>query len=79
MASISSPFGSGAMIVFHSDYLYRAVVPRNELADAVAAQIKDIDYANFKSSVKDDVLHEGYLDVWQAMAALQSPPPYSMS
>ena len=43
----------------------------------MAAQIQDIDYENFKSSVKDDFLHQTYLEVWHAMAALQSPPPYS--
>ena len=61
----------------NSDYLYRAVVSRNEVATAMAAQIQDIDYGNFKSSVDDEVLHHAYLKVWQAMAALQSPPPYS--
>jgi hypothetical protein len=58
-----------------TDYLYRAVMPRKEVATAVAAQIQDIDYGNFKSSVDDEF--ETYLEVWQAMAALQSPPPYS--
>lgn len=62
-----------------SDYLYRAVISRNEVAAAIAAQIKNIGYRNFKSSVDDDSLHSAYLEVWQAMAALQSPPPYSAS
>lgn len=60
-----------------SDYLYRAVVPRSEVATAMATQINNIDYGNFKSSVRDDFLHRAYLGVWQAMAKLQSPPPYS--
>jgi hypothetical protein len=61
----------------NTDYLYRAVIPRNEVASAMAAQIQDIDYGNFKSSVNDKGLHDAYLEVWHAMAALQSPPPYS--
>ena len=61
----------------HTDYLYRAVISRNEVATAMAAQIQDIDYGNFKSSVNDDMLHQTYLKVWDAMAALHSPPPYS--
>ena len=61
----------------NTDYLYRAVIPRNEVATAMAAQIQNIDYGNFKSSVNDDILHQTYLEVWHAMAALQSPPPYS--
>jgi hypothetical protein len=53
------------------------MIPRVEVATAVTAQIQNIGYKNFKSSVDDDVLHDAYLEVWQAMAALQSPPPYS--
>lgn len=60
-----------------SDYPYRAVIPRNEVASAMAAQIQGIDYGNFKASVKGNSLRRGYLKVWHAMAALQSPPPYS--
>ena len=59
------------------DYLYRAVIPRTEVAAAMAAQIQNIDYGNFKSSVTDDFLHRTYLRVWQAIARLQSPPPDS--
>ena len=62
-----------------ADYLYRAVVPRHQVATAMAAQIQGIDYGNFKSSVKDNSLHGAYVEVWHAMAALQSPPPYSAS
>ena len=62
-----------------SDYLYRAVIPRHEVATAMAAQIQDIDYDNFKSSVNDCSLHRAYVEVWHAMAGLQSPPPYSAS
>ncbi len=62
-----------------SDYLYRAVIPRNEVASAMAAQIQNIDYGNFKASLKDNSLHRAYLKVWHAMAALQSPPPCSAS
>jgi hypothetical protein len=61
----------------HADYLYRAMLPRNKVATAMATQIHAIDYGNFKSSVNDDSLHSAYLDVWNAMARLQSPTPYS--
>ena len=59
------------------DYLYRAVISRNEIAGAVAAAIQDIDYPNFKGNVEDDALHGAYLKVWSVMATLQEPPPYS--
>jgi hypothetical protein len=37
----------------NSDYLYRAVLPRDAVKQAVAAMIDQIDYPNFKDSVED--------------------------
>jgi hypothetical protein len=59
-----------------TDYLYRAVLPRDVVKQAVADMIDHIDYPNFKNSVKDRMLHDAYLDVWAAMAGVQFPPPY---
>jgi hypothetical protein len=36
-----------------ADYLYRANIPRQEVATAIARIATDIDYSNFKNSVKD--------------------------
>ena len=58
-----------------TDYLYRAVIPRDAVKQAVAAMIDDIDYPNFKDSVEDKSLHAAYVGVWCAMAGLQHPPP----
>src|SRR3954447_18074404 len=58
-----------------SDYLYRAVVPRDVVKQALAAMIDLIDYPNFKDSVEDGPLHAAYVSVWCAMAGLQHPPP----
>jgi hypothetical protein len=58
-----------------SDYLYRAVVPRDVVKQALAAMIDHIDYPNFKDSVEDRSLHAAYVGVWCAMAGLQHPPP----
>jgi hypothetical protein len=58
-----------------SDYLYRAVPPRNVVKQALAAMIDKIDYPNFKDSVEDSSLHAAYAGVWHAMAGLQHPPP----
>jgi hypothetical protein len=57
------------------DYLYRAVVPRDVVKQALAAMIDKIDYPNFKDSVEDGSLHAAYVGVWCAMAGLQHPPP----
>ena len=37
----------------NSDYLYRAVLPREAVKQALAAMIDQIDYLNFKDSVED--------------------------
>ena len=57
------------------DYLYRAVLPRDLVKQALAAMIDKIDYPNFKDSVEDSSLHAAYSGVWHAMAGLQHPPP----
>ena len=59
----------------NSDYLYRAVLPRDAVKQALAAMIDHIDYPNFKDSVEDGSLHAAYVSVWCAMAGLQHPPP----
>src|SRR3974390_3608909 len=59
----------------NSDYLYRAVLPRDAVKQALAAMIDHIDYPNFKDSVEDTSLHAAYVSVWCAMAGLKNPPP----
>src|ERR1700745_2748232 len=58
-----------------SDYLYRAILPRDVVKEALAAMIDLIDCPNFKDSVEDRSLHAAYVSVWGAMAGLQHPPP----
>lgn len=59
------------------DYLFRAFIPRAEVAAAVADQVKGIAYPNFKNSVKNNRLHDAYARIWSIMAALQVTAPYS--
>ena len=59
----------------NSDYLYRAILPRDVVKQALAAMIDLIDYPNFQDSVEDRSLHAAYVSVWCAMAGLQHPPP----
>ena len=61
------------------DYLFRALIHRKTVANVVAAQVGRINYGNFKSSVRDDKLHDAYSAFWSIHARLQSPPPYSGS
>jgi hypothetical protein len=59
----------------NTDYAFRAVLPRSAVKAAIASQIDNINYGNFKNSVEDTSLHAAYVGVWCAMAGLQHPPP----
>lgn len=59
------------------DYLFRALLPRQEVAAAIAEQVRGIDYPNFKNSVKNKRLHDAFARIWSIMAGLQATPPYS--
>lgn len=54
-----------------NDYLYRAEIARETVAELIAEQVRTIDYANFKNSVADRALHGAYAEVWRVMAKLQ--------
>lgn len=58
------------------DYLYRALINRDVVADIIRAHVEDIDYSNFKNSVSDNQLHNAYSQVWHTMSRLQEIPPY---
>jgi hypothetical protein len=60
-----------------ADYLYRAVIERDEVVRAIQREVLRIDYGNFKDSIGDRDLHDAAARVWGAMASLQNPPPYS--
>lgn len=59
------------------DYLYRAKLDRDYVADVIADKITDISYPNFKGSVRDPKLANAYSKVWSIHADLQEIPPYS--
>jgi len=54
-----------------ADYRFRAVIPRAEVAQAVAGELLAISYDNFKNSVADDYRHDVYADVWSVLTKLQ--------
>ena len=59
-----------------NDYLYRATIRRSDIAEVLAFEIGDVEYSNFKGSVRDQKLHDAYMNVWHAMARVQETPPY---
>ena len=60
-----------------ADYLFRARIPEEEVAEVMRREVLSISYGNFKDSVRDEALHDAYLTCWHAMARTQDPPPYS--
>ena len=48
-----------------TDYLFRAVLPRDVVKQTLAAMVDQIDYPN-KESVEDGSLHAAYVGVWCA-------------
>lgn len=59
------------------DYLFRALIPRQEVAAAMSDAVKGINYPNFKDSVRNNRLHDAYARIWSIMAALQPSRPYA--
>ena len=55
-----------------ADYHYRAEVPRSEVAAALAQQVNELAYDNFKASVNDRARHDWYMDVWSLGHAVQA-------
>ena len=53
------------------DYLYRALIPRAEVADRVCDAITRINYDNFKSAVADHRRSRWYLTVWWLLEQMQ--------
>lgn len=53
------------------DYAYRALMPRKEVAQALARAAEKIEYPNFKDSVEEHDRHSAYMDVWTVMRAFQ--------
>jgi hypothetical protein len=53
------------------DYLFRALIPRKEVALAIADRVLDISAQNFKGSVHDRARHDAYLDCWYSMNSYQ--------
>lgn len=56
-----------------SDYAYRAVMSKKDVAEIVSKRIMGIDYPNFKNSVDDEVLHDFYSAVWYQGLYMQHP------
>lgn len=54
-----------------TDYLFRADILRADVATAIAREVMNITYGNFKGSVLDDARHDAYMGVWNVMMDYQ--------
>lgn len=59
-------FGPTAQIKtsYHTDYKYRVFVDRSDFAKFLSSKVMEINYSNFKDSVKDVELKSLYGDFW---------------
>lgn len=51
----------------HKDYAFRALIEESEVSEAIARNVQEINYYNFKDSVEEDWRHDTYADVWTVM------------
>lgn len=58
------------------DYRCRAIVKRSAVAAVLSQIAAEIDYPNFKDSVRERKLHDAYMNVWSDMGQLQPGGPY---
>ncbi len=49
------------------DYLFRASIRNDVVANAIQSRISNIDYGNFKDSVDEEGRHNVYFSVWHTM------------
>jgi hypothetical protein len=59
------------------DYRFGTLVPKAAYATFMAEQVMGIDYGNFKGSVRDNPLHDAYMDVWTVMNRMQATRRHS--
>ena len=50
-----------------TDYRFRVYATKEEVAKLMLDAVDNIDYTNFKDSVKEKWRHDAYLDIWQVM------------
>lgn len=54
-----------------NDYQFRSYIPEDEVANALAIEIKGVNYRRFKPECRDRALHDSYMNTWNAMLGIQ--------
>lgn len=67
LEDLENVIGEGHVIYTNAgtDYKYRAEISKEDFAYIVAHEVENINYTNFKSSVKDIPLHNLYIRMWR--------------
>jgi hypothetical protein len=66
--------GQNVLYTKNADYPYRVICSKIALTAMVTRYIEQLDYTNFKDSVKNHQLHHAYLNVWSTMTGLEETP-----
>jgi hypothetical protein len=69
--AIAGMFNVRERVTPDADYRYRAELPKDLVAGAVARELLAVDYDNFKNSVHDPELKGAYMRVWEAGYRMQ--------
>ncbi len=68
-------FRSSIIKTLNADYHYRAFADKTIVANYLFNAALNIDYLNFKSTIKNANRHSLYLDVWDIMRKAQDDKP----
>jgi hypothetical protein len=72
---LESYFSTHNIVVTKSaDYPFRVICSKAALTAVLVRYIDSMDYGNFKNSVKDQKLHDAYMDTWTRMTKLEEVP-----
>ena len=63
--------GASVEITRRNDYLYRARIDREQVAQVMAEMIRNLNYSNYKSTIHDHALHDACMEVWEVMYRYQ--------
>ncbi len=62
-----------------TDYLYRAAIKRVDICAAMSNMVMNLDYDNFKGSIRDRSHEHAAHGVWDVMAKTQESRPYALA
>ena len=71
LVAVFPEFADDIIETDNSDYRFRLFLDRKYVAQKIQDEVMGIDYANFKSSVKDKWRYKAYMEIWTVMHKVQ--------